>query len=97
MSDRTQADVLEAMMMVIPHADQIRNIDLSQSDQIRFDWRGDRYMVCTSGHTGTIRGDFEHGDSLAILMRTLIERGHIQIWQRRQDEQRAAKKAEVPA
>lgn len=74
----TKDQLLELVLRGLPYSNQIKNIDTqSESQAIRFDWRGTRYRIYTIGEYGL---DVEEvgngvliGSDQAILMRSLLE------------------------
>ena len=82
-----QSDILEALLSTLPNASQIKDIDLSSPDTVRFAWRGTRFRV--SGEGGFTE---EVGDGVLIcsnqaeLMGALVHRGLALVFERRQKE-----------
>lgn len=74
----TKDQLLELILRGLPYSNQIKNIDTqSESQAVRFDWRGARYRVYTVGEYGL---DVEEvgngvliGSDKAILMAGLLK------------------------
>jgi hypothetical protein len=69
----SQAKLVEALIKSLPYPTQIKNIDFSEEDMVRFEWRGATYLYggndVAECENGCLRGS-----DRAILMRTLLER-----------------------
>lgn len=64
----TQSKLLEAIIGCIPYPSQIKDYDLSDDQQVRFTWRGQRFVVSLSGHTNEIEGGCQVGSNICIVM-----------------------------
>lgn len=69
-----QATLIELLIAALPYPEQIKNIDLEQKTQVRFDWRGNRYRVTTDLGVDEVHGRTLHGTDGAMLMRELLRR-----------------------
>lgn len=84
MSKTTKEQIIEAMLIAVPYSCHISQIKLADT-QLCFTWRHDQFMVFFGD--GKIRvvqidGNTESGSNLAILMESVITRGHLAVLDR---------------
>lgn len=77
MEIRTQGEVIELLIKVLPYSNQIKNIDISKERALYFDWRSGRYKIDIGGN-GYFQVDRVEGlmlirDDCSILIKKLIE------------------------
>jgi len=75
--------LIEAVYRALPYSDQITNLDLSEKNAIRFEWRGARLRI-TETACEEVDGPCLVGSNLAIVIRTLFKRALIDVLMRRQ-------------
>ncbi len=68
---------METVLKSLPYADQIRDIDMSKDDEIRFTWRGARYKVADDLFVEEVGNGVLIGSDLSILMRALLTRSRL--------------------
>jgi hypothetical protein len=73
-----QADLVEAIMKSVPYPQHIHNIDFSEPDVIRLEWRGDKFRV-TERMSEEIDDSMLKGSNIAILFETLVHRGLVAV------------------
>lgn len=64
--------IIELLLRALPYPDQMKNIAIG-TDNVRFDWRDQRYLVTDSGDVDEVRGGCLVGTDRAILMRKCID------------------------
>lgn len=70
-----QGKLIEIVLAGIPYPEQIKNIDIdTESEAIRFTWRGVRYRVSGSGFVEEIGDGVLIGSDRAILMRHILQK-----------------------
>lgn len=72
----SQEVLMEVILKAMPYAEHINNIEMCPNNDVRFSWRDNRFKV--SGCRGnisveTVRGGFLHGDSISIMLETLLK------------------------
>ena len=70
-----QNEIIQAVIQVIPYPQQMKDIDFSESDAVRFAWRGVTYRVDKTLDVGECDRGCLRGSDLAILMRELLKKG----------------------
>ena len=65
-------EILTAIVQNVPYPEQIKDIDASQPDSIRFTWRGTRYCANINQGLDELGDGVLIGSDKAILMRTLV-------------------------
>jgi hypothetical protein len=69
-----QEQLIELIYRAIPYSNQIRNIDLSEFEVVRFTWRRTRFRVSTTLHVDEVDSPFLRGSNISLLMRTLLQK-----------------------
>jgi len=67
-------ELLELVITSLPYPEQIKDIDVSEPDAIRFTWRGDRFRVSNTTHVEQVDRGCLCGSNIAILLRRLIDK-----------------------
>jgi len=70
----SKEEILTALLQTIPYPEQLNHFDFSESDAIRFSWRGDRFRLNISGNAEKVNDIFLEGSNDAILLGTLVSR-----------------------
>lgn len=70
----TKEKRLEELIRNIPYPDQIKDMEISDTD-IRFTWRGDRFNIEVSGGLcEEIKDGLRHSSNVAMLLMALMGR-----------------------
>ena len=68
-----QEKIINKIIKALPYAGQIKGIDLSEANAVRFQWRSDTYRVNSNLFVEECRDSCLVGSSKAILMEALIK------------------------
>lgn len=71
---KTKEEIVETIYAALPYAHQIRELDLSLPDQVRFNWRGTRFVVNINGSVEESENHCLIGSDLAIMLEQLIKK-----------------------
>lgn len=78
MSDMTKEKLIETIVGGLPYPHQMRDIDISsETEAVRFNWRGVRYRVGFSLHVEEVGDGILRGSDCAILMQAVLTRFHL--------------------
>lgn len=68
----TKDKVVELIYAAMPYSDQITDLDTTEENHVRFNWRGVRFEVTCDLHVHTIEGIMAVSGNLAILLQCLL-------------------------
>lgn len=63
-----QAIILELLLATLPYPSQIKNISLDRPQEVRFDWRGERFCVNERLGVDKVEGTLLGSDSTTLLL-----------------------------
>lgn len=73
-----QGELVQAVMKGVPYPQHVNDLDLeSESNAIRFEWRGDRFRVSESGMVEQHKNGCLCGSNIAILMEQCVKIGMV--------------------
>jgi len=68
-------EIIEAIYSVMPYPKQITNLEINDKvREVRFTWRGDRFMVSDNLSVEEVRDRLLVGSSIAIVIEELLKR-----------------------
>lgn len=85
-----QGELLEAILIAVPGPSHITDIDLRTENEIRFTWRGDRFVV-RERFVEQVKGNILESNNLAELMQAVIMRGYIAALDRKLEREKFPK------
>lgn len=60
---------------MLPYSNQVTDLDLQESDAIRFEWRGDYFRVSSGLMVEQIEHSCLVGSNMAIILQALLKEG----------------------
>lgn len=71
---KTKEEIIQAVYSVLPYSDQIIELDFTNHvNEIRFTWRGKRYVAGLDGFTGISEPGIITGDNSSIMLAALLK------------------------
>ena len=70
-------ELLMLVLKALPYSEQIEDLDTIKEDCIRFTWRSHRFRVDQRMNVETVGDGVLIGDSLSILLETLLKRTYM--------------------
>lgn len=71
---KTKGEILQRVVKNLPYCEQMQDIDLDLPGEIRFSWRGSRYVVGMSGNVEQVGDGVLIGSDICIVMKELFKR-----------------------
>ena len=65
--------LVEIIYSSLPYSNEIENLDLSESDAVRFKWRGNKFRVSQSLMVEEVGNGVLIGSDISILLEKLIK------------------------
>lgn len=65
---------LETVLKGLPYPNQMKDIDMSEENAIRFTWRQVRFRVAHDFNVEEVEGRFLAGGNLSILLEALLKK-----------------------
>ena len=65
--------LVEIIYSSLPYSNQIENLDLSESDAVRFKWRGNKFRISQSLMVEEVGNRVLIGSDISILLEKLIK------------------------
>lgn len=66
------SDTLNLVIKTLPYPDQIKDVDMSMTDQLRFTWRGDRFRVSDALFVEEVDSKFLVGSNTSLLLQRML-------------------------
>ena len=66
--------LIELIFKTMPYSEQIKNLDTSDRDAVRFEWRGQSFRVSVRLSCDSISGLVREGSNISILLGALLEK-----------------------
>lgn len=72
MFDKTE-EIIEALYGSIPYSNQIKNLKISEHDEVYFTWRGKNLKAVKSGHIDEVEGGCLVGSDSSMLLAHIVK------------------------
>ena len=69
----SNSDILNLILVSLPYSAQIRDVDMSKEEQVRFTWRGTRFCVWEDLQVESVANGCLAGCDLSIMLRRLLK------------------------
>ena len=66
--------LIELIFKTMPYSEQIKNLDTSDRDAVRFEWRSQSFRVSVRLSCDSISGLVREGSNISILLGALLEK-----------------------